>query len=404
MELLTYFVLVIFLLLAPYLMLRQQKRWAWWSPVMACFAVGFLVGNTATWWMPTLEVKQQSKDLVTGALAGSVLLAIPLLLMTSDLRAFRRLIGPFFISFIICIGTVIFATLVATYFFADLEELPIAAGSLSAVYIGGTPNMAAVLYALQASENLSGILIATDTFWSGLYFLFLVSGAKWVYGKILPAPDLEEKQFAKAYVSTTEILDAEILVVASTTPLPPAWTWARIRPILLAVLAAIACIGLSAGAALLFPNVEGGLNELVLMLVLTTVSLLLSFWPRLRNLLGVYDFAQYLMLIFALAIGYLVDFSTLIGTGGYYLTFNGVLLALLLLFHVLVARLFRIDAHTFILTATACIMGPPFIGSVCDALDRRTLVAPGMALAVVGLIIGTYVGVALAVFLQGYYG
>ena len=247
--------------------------------------------------------------------------------------------------------------------------------------------MAAVLYALKAPSDLSGILIATDSLCSGIYFLFLVSGAKAFYGLFLKAPSIQEADFIP-------------VMPVDASPSPVWWSKTRVFPIAQAVTASVLCIVFSVGIARLFPSAEGKLNELVLMLVLTSSSLVLSFWSKLRNLLGVYDFAQDLMLIFAVAIGYLVDFSSLIEKGGYYLTFNGVLLALLLLFHLLLGRLFRVDVDTFIMTATACIMGPPFIGAVCEALDRRSLIAPGMTLAVIGLITGTYIGIVITLVLQ----
>ncbi len=383
---------VLALIFAPYFLSRMGSGWPWWSPVIACFVVGFAAGNSSAWWTNSAVLQSQCKNLVEITLTGSVLLAIPLLLMTSDLRNFRRQIGPFFVSFLLCIVAVLLATVAAVSLFSDLEHLPIVAGSMTAVYVGGTPNMVSVLYALQAPATLSGILIATDSLCSGIYFLFLVSSAKAFYNLFLKPPSLEQEQ--EPLLSTVEETTASSI---------PWWRWQRVQPILQAVLAAVLCIAFSVGVATLFPNASGGLNELVVLLVLTTSSLLLSFWPRVRNLIGVYDFGQYLMLIFALAIGYLVDFSSLIEKGGYYLSFNVAFLALLLLIHLLIARLFRIDTHTFIMTATACIMGPPFVGAVCEAIHRRDLLAPSMTLAIVGLITGTYLGVAVALALNFFY-
>lgn len=386
MEYLLLVLLSLVVLLGPYPIALLEKQWSWWSPVLVCFVLGFALGNSSSWWAGNADFQAQCKEVVNIALIGSVLIAIPLFLMTSDLRLFRQQIGPFFLSFVLCIISVVVATVIGAWWFADLEQLPVVAGALSAVYIGGTPNMAAVLYALQAPASLSGILIATDSLCSGIYFLFLVSGAKAFYGLFLPASPAEEPPAIESHLP-------------SSSSHLPWWSWVRVWPILQALAAAFVCIAFSIGIAALFPNSTGGLNELLLMLVLTSSSLALSFWPKLRELAGVYDFAQYLMLIFALAIGYLVDFSSLIETGSYYLTFNGVLLALLLLFHLLLARLFRVDVDTFVMTATACIMGPPFIGAVCEALDRRSLLAPGMTLGVLGLILGTYIGVAIALVL-----
>ena len=152
-------------------------------------------------------------------------------------------------------------------------------------------------------------------------------------------------------------------------------------------------------ALYLFPTPQGELNELALMLTLSTTSIAFSFSPQLDNRDAVYAAAQYLLLIFAFALGYLVDFSALLETGTRYLAFNSILLVLLLVLHLMLARLAGIDADVFIITATACIMGPPFIGPVCRALRNKRLLAPGMALSVLGLMVGTYLGIGVALYL-----
>ena len=60
--------------------------------------------------------------------------------------------------------------------------------------------------------------------------------------------------------------------------------------------------------------------------------------------------------------------------------------------HVLLSRLFKLDADTTIISSTATIFGPAFIGPVASSLKNRQLVGPGLTLGLAGIALGTYLG------------
>lgn len=369
------------------------------SDVVICFIIGVILGNTQQWWMPNIMHQKAAFSLAETATAISVLFAIPMLLMTSDIKRSVRYAPKFLLSFVLCIIAVLIATLLAIYYFPDLPNLGQTAGCLVGVYVGGTPNMVAISYALNAPGELFVILNSTDLFCSGIFFLFLTSIAKRFYGLFLPSfvateqktPDLLED------LLDTDSLPSSLNNQVKESKFPPdSFNKEQLFPILKAVTLSILCILFSVGAALFFPSADGNLNEMLLMIALSTTSILFSFSPKVQSLKGVYEFAQYLLLIFAIAVGFMANFSALAAAAPTYLAFNALLVISLLVLHLIFAMIFKIDTDTFIVTATACIFGPPFIGQVCSAIKNKEMLAPGMALGVLGLIIGTYLGIFVA--------
>jgi hypothetical protein len=59
---------------------------------------------------------------------------------------------------------------------------------------------------------------------------------------------------------------------------------------------------------------------------------------------------------------------------------------------------------TAIISSTATIFGPPFIGPVAAALKNRALVGPGLTLGLAGIALGTYLGLATAYALRSLAG
>jgi len=381
--------LALFFVIAPYYLTKlaekiQLKNLL--SDVVVCFLVGILLGNTRGYWMPDTTTQETANVLAKVFSAASVLVAIPMLLMVSDIRAFVRYASKLILSFVLCIVAALLAVVITSVIYKELPHIGAAAGMMTGVYIGGTPNMVGVSYAVNAPHHLFLILTTTDLFVCGLYFLFLTSVAKAFFGLFLP------KFKTKLVVAK----DTNQKAMVEEAPFPPQpFNIQTVMPLIKALGWAGGCIALSVGVGFLIPNAAGELNEMLLMIVLTTLSIACSFLPQVQSLRGVYNFAQYLLLIFAVAVGFMADFSTLADQGLSYLTYNAIIIIGMLVLHLLFSMLFRIDTDTFIITSTACIFGPPFIGQICSVIKNKELLPAGMALGVLGLIIGNYLGIVV---------
>ncbi len=372
----------LFFLASPWLVrwcLARLNLGPFFSDVVVCFVVGLLLGNSAR-----LFLSDGSFELVAGAGAVfvnlSVLWALPMLLMISDLQVIRRHASPLMIGFLLCLLATVIAAALSVWLFSDLGGVYHASAMLTGVYVGGTPNMMAVKFATNASEDLFLVLMASDMLCAGLYFLFLTTFAQRFFQYLLPS-----KEKSITYSQGGE--EAELIAKGNKG------SRQHLYALLKAVFLSSMCVLLALLVAYLFPGFNGEINEMLLIVALSVFGLLLSLFKKVRDLDGVYDFAQYLLLIFAVSVGMMADFEYLTGKGIAYLQFNAFFLFALIVIHLLFARLFKMNADSFIVSATACIFGPPFIGQVCAAIRNRNLISAGIAVGVLGLVVGNYLGV-----------
>ncbi len=70
------------------------------------------------------------------------------------------------------------------------------------------------------------------------------------------------------------------------------------------------------------------------------------------------------------------------------------------LLHYLLAILFRVDRDTLIITSTAAIFGPAFIGPVANAIGNKGIIPIGIALGLIGYAIGNFLGIGFAELLN----
>lgn len=370
------------------------------SDIVICYAAGMLLGNTRSLWLyswtgafiPKNQLQGLSHQTAEIAAYAAVLLAIPLLLMLNNVRSWIKYTGRITLVFFMGVLSTIIITIALGFIYKNnFEDVSIVAGMLAGVYIGGTPNMIAVSKALEAKEELFIVLNATDSLCSIIYFFFLISIGKVILRKILGA-------FRKQEDSNMNI-PSEAMKHEADFP-EPKFSIRHIKPIALACTIAIGMLGLSIVPALLFPNAKGELNQAVLMLSLSSLGIAVSFAPKVRELPGVFSFAQYLLLIFGLAAGFLTEFGKLVEVAGTYLTFNALVLLCIVMLHFMLSKIIRGDADSFMISSTACVMGPPFVIQMASTLKNKELLPAGIALSLLGFGLANYAGVMVAWIVQ----
>ncbi|HYO56904.1 DUF819 family protein [Archangium sp.] len=354
---------------------RHLKPVAWVGPVVVCYAVGIILGN-----VPGLGLRERLSLSVSEA---AVPLAIPLLLFTTDVPRWLRLARPTLLSFgLACLSAMVGSALVGLAFADRSDEWWKMSGMLVGVYTGGTANMNAIGLALRVREETLILLNTADIVVGAVYLLFLVTVAQRLALVFLPRfpnpsgwDEAEEQEARRA----------------------SGLTWGRARGMALAFLLAAVIVGVSVGGTRL---VLGGLEPPVVLLLITSLSLAASFVPAVRNLPGSYALGDYALLVFCVAVGTLADASRLRDTGLFVFAFCAGVVVLSVGLHFALAALFRIDADTALITSTATIFGPPFIGPVARALRNRELVVSGLTTGLMGYAVGTYLGLAVAWLLR----
>jgi uncharacterized membrane protein len=239
--------------------------------------------------------------------------------------------------------------------------------------------MQAIGLALKAPQETIILVNAADVLLGGVYLLLLTSVVpKWLKA-VLP----EFQHDKAAAVDETE-----------TDPYQAFSYGHAIRAIGLTMLV----IGSALGLTWL---VYGQLGQLAfLILMLTSLSLAVSFIPTVRNWENTFETGEYFLLIFCVALGMLADFQSILEKGLGIVQFTAVALLGTILLHLLLARLFRIDRDTFLFTSVAAIYGPPFIGQIASITGNRQLILSGIAMGLLGYAIGNYLGIGLAYLLQ----
>jgi uncharacterized membrane protein len=367
------------------------------SDILICYAVGILLGTTKSLWLNQLyensylpEIQSVLSESAKITAFAAVLLAMPMLLMLNNAADWMKQSAGATISFFLGSISTMTVCLITGYYFANaIPESEKVAGMMTGVYIGGTPNMVAISKALNADESLFILLNTTDTFCSGLYFFFMLSLAKPFFSFFL-------KPYYKQNNSNLEQSVGETLSENPSKKID----MSLIRSVLTAVLLAILAIILSLGLGILCSTDGKEPNQTVLMLALTSIGIIFSLVSWIRNLKGVFPFAQYLLLIFGISAGFMVDFGDVMRHGSVFLTMNAIVVPSILLLHFILAKIFRIDVDTFMVSSVANVMGPPFIAQVCSSIKNKEIIPIGIALGLLGLAIANYCGILIYTILS----
>lgn len=362
-----------------------RKGWlpGWLSPIIASYGIGIILANSGIW--PSYEELNKFIELLAGF---SMLLGLPLLLFAVRLnKRTLKLAGPMLIAFGFCaIAGIVSTSAVSIYLADEVADTPVLGGMLAGMYTGGTPNVQAIGTALRADSNYLVLIQAADVLLGGAYLLGLVTFLPGVYARIFPAFQVDEKK--------EDIAEIESAIHPNLKrPLPR-----LLAQFALGVAVTAASLGLT---RLLTGSID---NFTVLILLLTTLGLATTFFPNLDRLGDPYPLGEYFILVFCVAIGLLANFSQLAREGIDLLLFCTLSIVPTIIILILLCRWWGIDRDTFILSSVAGLYGPVFVAQISAVLGNRALLAPGLAVSLLGFGIGNYLGIGLAYLLSWFTG
>ena len=351
--------------------LKDRKIGKVLSPVVMAYAVG--IASVTFGLMPLNPIISKYFSEL------SIMLAIPLLLFSADILGWFRHARSTVLSFVFAIISAALSCIIAAYLFRDkLDLVWDYAAMLTGVYTGGTANMQAVGIAIGADEDSFALINSVEIVCGGIYLLFLTSFAPLLFGKVLPAYESDG--------NTSEIDDDPVEIKKD---------W---KSMALATLLAIVILGVTLGLA---TALYGGLtNTTFIILSLTTLSVIASFSTKIRALRGSFEVGDYLLLMFCVAVGMRSDFGNIVEQGGVLLAFTALSWLLAIGFHLILSIIFRIDRDTTLITSTAALYGPAFIGQIASVLKNRDVVFAGIATGLVGYAIGNYLGISMHYLLE----
>ena len=377
MDLCNLFFLLALILLIPrlaYWGCSRVKILGFLGPSLLCFAAGIAFSFV----LPDTDSASAISD-------WCVCLAIPFMLFSLDFRSLRSLAKPAILSFLLICLCVIAACVAGHFLFAPQLGADSAAvnSTLAGLFVGGLVNMAAVG---------SGLGLSGDTL-TLLNTSYIVAGSVYLGIAALILPPIA-RLFMPKYQAGNPQSDAIRQEAAQTMSSgTQRFHWRMLRERLPVMVLALAIVLVSMGISYLITG--NSRDAIIEMLCITTFSIACSFIPRVRQTNGSYATGQYLIDMFCVAIGLMFNLSAE-GSAG------PIVYMLLMLFvqvtaavlHLLLAKLFRIDADTALITSAAAIFSPAFIPPIAQFMKNRDLVAVGLIFSILGFVVANYAGFA----------
>lgn len=315
-------------------------------------------------------------------------LALPMLLFNLNVKHWLTLAGKTFISFILSIAALLTIVLTGYLLFRSTIDIPEQiAGLLIGVYTGGTANLAAITVALDLDKNVFMMVNLYDIMLSAVYILFLMTIARRLFLKILPKFRPSEEHYQKSvYPRETSFNDFRNLIRRS-----------KQRDIFTGLGVSAVIFAIAGGTGLVVPE---KMMMAVVILLITTLGIVASLHPRIHRLQGNFDAGMYLILIFSIDAASMADVNKFTDISPYLFFYVAFAIIGTILLHILLAKIFRVDADTVIITSVAMVTSPPFVPMVAASIKNREIIISGLTVGIIGYAIGNYLGVSLSLLLQ----
>ncbi len=337
------------------------------------------------------QIRGIQKNIVT----VSILLAFPLLLFSLNIRRWLKFARKGFLSVLLAlIAGIVMVT--AGFFiwknaFPDTWKL---AGMFEGIYTGGTPNFAALKLSLNVDADRFVVLNTYDIIVGAFLVLFFITVAPRLFRAILPKFKEENGIAVDQDLLKKEIggLDDFSGMLKKETFFP------LIKALGLTIIIAAAGAGMS---LLLSEEARPKYEMAVVVLSITTLGILASLLKPVNRIKKTYQLGMYLILVFSLTVASSSNLRTMFSKGmmDLILFISWCYFGSLFL-HLALAKIFRIDADNFLITATAYVFSPPFVPLVANALKNKDVIVTGLTGGIIGYLLGNYFGITLAYFLQ----
>jgi uncharacterized membrane protein len=322
-----------------------------------------------------------------------VMVAFPLLLFSLNVRRWLKFAKEGFYSMILALISVV--AIVSSGYFIFKNVVPDSwkvAGMLVGVYTGGTPNLVSLKVALGVDPNLFLMTSTYDMIVGAITIIFFITAGPRIFRAILP-PFVHDKD------SVTDGIDIE--EAASFEDFTGMFKKGRLLPLLKALGIAILIFAVSYGIGMLFKTKET--QKIVIILSVTTFAILGSFINWLNRVEKTFQLGMYFILVFSFAIASMANLGVIFSIGflGLFLYITYAYFGTLIL-HIILSKIFRINADDFLITTTAFVFSPPFVPVVAGALKNKDVIITGITVGIIGYVIGNYLGVGLGLFLKGF--
>ncbi|QZE13907.1 DUF819 family protein [Halosquirtibacter laminarini] len=302
-----------------------------------------------------------------------ILIAMPLLLFSIDLKKEIQRNKSVLLSFMIGISCLFVAVISGVILFKDrIINIHDLSGMVTGLYSGGTPNLASMKEALQIEPDSFLIVHSLDfLIGSPLLFFFMTIAAR-LFRNFLPVKEVQE--------TDPSIENRESLFVIKKDVYKG-----------IGISVAIVLISIVIGQ-----QFQERLQPILIILLNTTLAIVASSIKRVNSLRGNYRMGNIFIIGFSLVLANMADFSKF-SWGNNFFTFLFMLWVIILSFilHLLVAKIFKRDADQTLIAMVALYYSPAFVPVVSSSIKNRSILVFGIIIGMLGFTFGNYIGIIM---------
>ena len=373
-----YFIIPIIIIL-----LFNKYRWARSiGTVIMAYAVGIiaaLIGFLPTGTEPGAEaLESMQKTLMNVA----VPLAIPLMLFNSDFKLWTKSLPKTMAVLLGGLVSILIAVVSGYFLFrnAGIPQFDRVAAMMTGIYTGGTMNFSALGNMLEVDPSLITMTLTFEEIATLPFIVFIVAGGYKVFRKLLPAQ-------ADGAAETEEAFKTESFENYKGMLQPK--TFGRM---MLGFLLSLGMLAVGAGLSLLITH---KLNELIVILTITTLAIAASFSPKVRALPKTFELGMFFILIFSVVVASKFDIHAIKGSL-HILWFILFVMLTSIVLHLIICKIFKVEGDLFTVGHISLLCSPPFVPPIVEALGNRKVLLSGIVIGLAGYAAGNYLGVLIA--------
>ena len=369
----------------PFIIIMLFSRYKWAKAagtVILAYAVGII---PALFGLTHFDEGSVGLSIQKNIMNIAVPIAIPLMLFNCNFKLWTKSLPKTAAALGGGLAAVLIAIVSGFFLFRNsgINDIANVSAMMTGIYTGGTMNFNALGAALHVDSTTIATVLAFEMIVTFPLIMFIVGGGYRLFRKLLPFKD------EASVVETDETGGLEHGVEQYGDLL-------RGRVFLRSLVGLAISIGFLAIGAGLSLLITGKLNELVIILTITTLSIIASFSPKIRNIPKTFELGMFFILVFSVVVASQFDLNSLDSGSlniGLFLLYIIVVATLL---HLLLCRIFKVSGDLFGVALVALLCSPPFVPPVVGAMGNKKVLISGIVIGLIGYAIGTYLGVALA--------
>ena len=377
--------------LVPLLIIEGFKRWKWvqtLGTVVLAYAVGIIASLCGVFHFQDPEVAVSFSKMQSMMMNVAVPLAIPLMLFNCDFKLWTKALPK--TAWALVGGILAVRVSVVSGYFIFRNHIPEPAkvsGMMTGIYTGGTMNFNALGASLGVDKSVMAIVLAFEMVITTPYIFFLLGGGYKIFRKLLPFKDITCKGRTDENIETADVENYQGMLEKKNF-------WGMLKGLGLSVV----FLAIGAGLALL---ITGKLNELVVILTITTLAIIASFFKKVRELPKTFELGMFFILVFSVIVASMFDINSVNGGSLYIGGFVLWIMVMSMLLHLIFCRVAKVSGDLFCVSQVALLCSPPFVPPIVGAMKNKKVLISGIVVGLVGYAAGTYLGALLAWILGG---